>query len=76
METTPSIDKAAAFFDAHTVELGLDIEDRVAASSVEFKAGVDAVCVTEEEYTGSDTITSFFEDETSGEPWLAIVEPD
>ena len=46
-----------------------------AASSVEFKAQVDAVCVIEEEHTGSDTITSFFEDETSDEPWLVIVEP-
>lgn len=27
-------------------------------------------------HTGTDTITSFFEDETSGDPWLVIVEPD
>lgn len=26
-------------------------------------------------YTTSDVITSFFEDETSDEPWLVIVEP-
>lgn len=32
--------------------------------------------VIEETHTGVDTITSFFEDETSDEPWLVIVEPD
>lgn len=47
-----------------------------AASSVEFGAEVGAVCVIEETHTCSDTITSFFEDETSDEPWLVIVEPD
>lgn len=36
----------------------------------------DAVSVIEETHTGVDTITSFFEDETSCEPWLVIVEPD
>lgn len=50
--------------------------DLPASSSVEFGAEVDVVCAIEEEYTGSDTITSFFEDETSDEPWLVIVEPD
>lgn len=30
----------------------------------------------EETHTDTDTITSFFDDETSGEPWLVIVEPD
>lgn len=29
----------------------------------------------EETDTTSDVITSFFEDETSDEPWLVIVEP-
>ena len=39
METTPSIDKAAAFFDAHTVELSLDIKDRVAALIIDIRSG-------------------------------------
>lgn len=47
-----------------------------AAASVELKSGVGAVSVIEETHTGTDTITSFFEDETSYEPWLVIVEPD
>lgn len=34
------------------------------------------VSAIEETHTGVDTITSFFEDETSYEPWLVIVEPN
>ena len=30
VETTPAIDKAVDFFDAHPVELGVDAMDRVA----------------------------------------------
>lgn len=47
-----------------------------AASSAEFRAEVSGVSVIEETHTDTDTITSFFDDETSGEPWLVIVEPD
>lgn len=59
-------------------EDGLDEISIVLSStaSVEFGAEVGAVSAIEEEYTGSGKITSFFEDETSGEPWLVIVEPD
>ena len=59
-------------------EGGLDEQsiDLPAASSVEFKTEVGVVCAVEETHAGSDTITSFFEDETSDEPWLVIVEPD
>ena len=46
-----------------------------AGSSVEFCSEVGAVSVIEETYTGVDTVTSFFEDVTSDEPWLVIVEP-
>ena len=81
METTPTIDQASDFFDAHTVEL-VDVfpfaevqvgPDKISivlspAASVEFKS------VIEEVETTSDVITSFFEDETSDEPWL-VVEP-
>ena len=46
------------------------------AALVELRSGPDAVCVIEETHTDTDTITSFFDDETSDEPWLVIVEPD
>lgn len=59
-------------------EDGLDKRSVVlpAAASVEFKSEVGAVSVIEETHTDVDKITSFFEDETSYEPWLTIVEPD
>lgn len=47
-----------------------------AGGSVELKSDVGAVSVIEETHTDVDTITSFFEDATSDEPWLVIVEPD
>ena len=46
------------------------------AASVELRSEIGGVSAIEETHTGVDTITSFFEDETSGEPWLVIVEPD
>lgn len=45
------------------------------AASVELKSEIGAVSVIEETDTMSDVITSFYEDETSDEPWLVIVEP-
>ena len=45
------------------------------AASVEFESEIGAVSVIEEVETTSDVITSFFEDETSDEPWLVVVEP-
>lgn len=58
-------------------EEGLDKISIVLSStaSVELKSEVGAVSVIEETHTDTDTITSFFEDETSYEPWLVIVEP-
>ena len=47
-----------------------------AGGSVEIKSEVGAVSVIEETYTDADKITSFFEDDTSDEPWLVIVEPN
>ena len=44
-------------------------------ASVEVQSEIGAVSVIEETDTMSDVITSFFEDETSDEPWLVIVEP-
>lgn len=46
-----------------------------ADSSVEFCSGFDTVSVIEETHTSFTTVTSFFEDDTSDEPWLVIVEP-
>lgn len=43
--------------------------------SVEVKSEVGVVSVIEETHTDVGEITSFFEDATSGEPWLVIVEP-
>lgn len=67
-----------SFVVSQWFEEGLDKHsfDLSAASSVEFGAEVGVVCAVEETHRGSDTITSFFEDETSDEPWLVIVEPD
>lgn len=45
------------------------------AASVELKSEIGAVSVIEETDTTSDVITSFYEDETSDEPRLVIVEP-
>ena len=39
MVTTPAIDKAIDFFNAHTVEPGLDVKDRVAASIIDIRSG-------------------------------------
>lgn len=59
-------------------EEGLDKMSIVlsSAASVEFTSEISAVSVIEETHTDTDTITSFFEDETSDEPWLVVVEPD
>lgn len=67
-----------SFVVSRWFEEGLDKLSIVlsSAASVEFKSEVSAVSVIEETHTGVDTITSFFEDETSYEPWLVIVEPD
>lgn len=59
-------------------EDGLDTKSVVlsAGGSVEFSSEVGAVSVIEETHTDVDKITSFFEDDTSDEPWLVIVEPN
>lgn len=59
-------------------EDGLDKRIVVLSSSasVELMSEICAVSVIEETHTSVDTITSFFEDETSDEPWLVIIEPD
>lgn len=68
----------ATFVVCRWFEEGLDKRsvNLSAASSAEFRVEVGVVSVIEETHTDTDTITSFFDDETSGEPWLVIVEPD
>lgn len=67
-----------SFVISRWFEEGLDKISIVlsSAASVELRSEISAVSVIEETHTGVDTITSFFEDETSYEPWLVIVEPD
>lgn len=69
---------SVSFVVSRRFEEGLDKISIVLspAASVELKSEIGAVSVIEETHTGTDTITSFFEDETSDEPWLVIVEPD
>ena len=68
---------SVSFITSRWPEEGLDKRsvDLSAAASVEFKSEVGAVSMIEETHIGVDTITSFFEEETSYEPWLVIVEP-
>lgn len=68
---------SVSFVISQWFEEGLDKISVVLApaASVEFKSEIGAVSVIEETHTTSDVITSFFEDETSDEPWLVIVEP-
>lgn len=39
METTPTIDRAADFFDAHTVELYPDVRDRAVHTVIDIRSG-------------------------------------
>lgn len=39
METTPAVDKAVDFFDAHTVELYPNVRDRVAHTIIDVRSG-------------------------------------
>ena len=59
-------------------EEGLDERSVVLSSgvSVEITSEVSAVSAIEETHTDVDKITSFFEDATSDEPWLVIIEPN
>lgn len=69
---------SVSFVVSRWPEEGLDKRSIVFSTdaSAEFRSEIDVVSVVEETHTGVDTITSFFEDVTSDEPWLAIVEPD
>lgn len=66
-----------SFVVSRWFEEGLDKISIVlpAGGSVEIKSEVGAVSVIEETHTDVGEITSFFEDATSDEPWLVIVEP-
>lgn len=41
METAPSIDAAIDFFDAHTVEPGVDVSPKVVGSAIESVSIID-----------------------------------
>ena len=67
METTPTIDKVISFFNAHTVELGVDVRDRVAASIIDVRSGEGSTVrfynAADEEFMKlrSDRTCDFFE---------------
>ena len=67
METTPAIDKAIDFFEAHTVELGVDVRDRTAASIIDVRSGEGSTVrfynVAEEEFMKlrSDRVSKRFQ---------------
>lgn len=69
---------SVSFVVSRWFEEGLDKISIVlpSSASVELSSEVCAVSAIEETHTGVETITSFFEDETSGDPWLVIVEPN
>ena len=73
-----SEERSVALSAAASVEVRLEEPSVIISSGalVEIKSEASAVSVIEETYTDADKITSFFEDETSGDPWLVIVEPD
>lgn len=79
---TDGLECKTTLFDGGDAELASTVADCGAdGSRLGFTLGrevskVGAVSMIEETHSGVDTITSFFEDETSGEPWLVIVEPD
>lgn len=70
--------RSLSFVVRRWFEEGLEERSVVVSSkaSVEMTTEAGAVSAIEETYTDADKITSFFEDETSDEPWLVIVEPD
>lgn len=67
-----------SFIVRRRFEEGLDERSVVlpTKASVELRSEVSAVSVIDVTHTDVDKITSFFEDETSEEPWLVIIEPD
>lgn len=73
LSPTTSTSSTARWFDEGLDKISIVLSS---AASVEFRSEISAVSVIEETHTGVDTITSFFEDETSDDPWLDIVEPD
>lgn len=69
---------SVSFVISRWFEEGLDKMSIVLApaASVDLKSEIGVVSVIEETHTDVDKITSFFEDDTSDEPWLVIVEPN
>lgn len=68
--TYRTFDKSDIETDAFPFSAGTVVDVDMSASGCGF------VEYVEETYSAADKITSFFEDGTSDEPWLVIVEPD
>lgn len=67
METTPAIDKVVDFFNAHTVELGVDVKDRVADAIIDICSGEGSTVrfynAAEEEFMSArtDRVSSLYQ---------------
>lgn len=82
MRTMLTVENAATWFNAKTVTHNLDVVDRQTASIVDTRTAEGS---TVRFYNADgfefmtlksdDVSTLFYEDETSDEPWLVIVEP-
>jgi hypothetical protein len=73
-----SDERSVVLSAAASVEVRLDDQSVIISpnASVEIRSEANAVSVIEETHSGADKITSFFEDETSDDPWMVIVEPN
>lgn len=67
MKSTPTIENASTWFNAKTVTHNLDVDHQ--AVDVDTRTADDP----KKDWTSGP---SFFEDATSDEPWLVIVEPN
>ena len=82
MMTTPTEENAATWFNAKTIAHHLDVVDRQTASIVDTRTAEGSIVRVYNAdgfefmtLKSNDVSTRFYEDETSDEPWLVIVEP-
>ena len=77
VDTRTSEGPTVRFYNADGFEFMTLTSDNVSMrfESLFGEKPVGAVSAVEETHTDVDKITSFFEDATSDEPWLVIVEP-
>lgn len=72
METTPAIDTAIDFFDAHTVELGVDVRDRTADAIIDVRSDEGSTVrfynAAEEEFMEirTDRVSKLFDEKLRG----------